>query len=108
MRLGNLPAQDQPDARPRRLGREERHEEVTRIGQARTFIVDMDLEQTPLVRPRDRDAPAGLERGIDGVANRVDEQLLELIENFVRRTSQRPAPPGNVMSLTPGASSSGC
>ena len=48
-------------------------------GQALALVVDVDLEPVAGSLPADRDAAAGLERRVDGVADDVDEQLLDLI-----------------------------
>ena len=64
VRFGDLPAEHQADARSARLGREERHEQVRRVRQPRSFIVDPQLEAAALALPADGDAAAGLQRGI--------------------------------------------
>ena len=49
------------------------------FGRPGPFVVDPEIEHPSVARPADRDAAAGLERRVDGVAQQVDQQLLELI-----------------------------
>src|SRR3954462_3447333 len=83
VRFRDLPAQDQADARPARLGREEWHEQIAGVGQTGPFVFDPELHRrrvrTGQPLPSDRDAAAGFPHGVDRVSNQVDEQLLELI-----------------------------
>src|SRR5262245_66012179 len=60
VRLGNLTAEREADARSVRLGREERHEQVRRIRQALAFIVHIQLEPVARALPSHRDLPARL------------------------------------------------
>ena len=73
-RLSTRPIPD-----PSRLRREEGHEQVRRVRQARSFVVDPELEAAALAFPADRDAAAGLQRGVRRVVYQIDQQLLELI-----------------------------
>lgn len=78
MRLGNLPAEHETDARAAAFGGKKGHEEVGRIREAGAFIADNNLQRACGVRVPDEDAAAGLLCGIDGVANQVDQDLFEL------------------------------
>ncbi len=44
MRFGDLPAQNQPNARAAALGCEERHKQIRRVRQARPFVAHHDLD----------------------------------------------------------------
>src|SRR5678809_1718130 len=79
VRLRDLARQHQPDPRPGRLGREERNEEVSRVGEARTLVLDDEGERAVLTRPSDVDVAARLQRRVDRVAQEVDEELVELV-----------------------------
>ncbi len=79
VRFGDLAAEDEADAGSARLCREERHEQVRGIRQARSLIVDPELEAAALALPADGDAAAGLQRRVRRVVHEVDEELLELI-----------------------------
>ena len=79
VRFGDLPAENEPDTRTCGLRREERHEEIGIVRQPRAFVVDPELQGATIAPPTDRDAAAGFERGVDGVVQQVDEELLELI-----------------------------
>ena len=78
MRLGNLAAEDQADARAAWLGREEGHEQVRRIRHARPFVVDPHPHAAVGQAPAHVHAAGGDQRGVGGVAHQVDQQLLEL------------------------------
>ncbi len=93
VRLGDLAAERQTDARAGRLGREERHEQVRRVRQPGSFILDGELQEAVDRLPVDPHLAARLERRIDGVADDVDQQLFELIRiGFDLRRLRRPAP----------------
>ena len=62
------------------LRREERDEEVSGVGQPRTLVVDRDLQRAIDLLPVERHLPRGVfERRVNGVADDIDQQLLELI-----------------------------
>src|ERR1051325_11573764 len=78
--FGDLPAQHQADARTALLGREERHEQVRRIREARALVFYGNLERALRAFPADRHrTAAGLETRIGGISQQIDQQLLELI-----------------------------
>src|SRR5690606_282688 len=79
VRFGDLAAEGEADARPVRLGREERHEQVCGVRKAAALVFDLDLDERPRLLPRHRHAAAGFERRVDGVAHEVDERLFELV-----------------------------
>src|SRR6185312_6913592 len=79
VRFGDLPAQREADARSVRLGGEERHEQVGRVGQAQSVIAYPDVERAAVARPADGDAAVRLERRIGRVPHEVDEHLVQLI-----------------------------
>src|SRR5690349_12952895 len=83
MRFSDLTAENEPDPRPSRLRREERHEEVAGIRQSRAFVLHPQLHRwrrrTGKALPTYGDPATGFLHGIDGVANQIDEQLFELI-----------------------------
>ncbi len=85
LRFGDLAAQHEPDTRAARFGGEERHEQVRRVGEAGSFIVDPELQAAAFALPADGDASAGLQRGIGGVVQKVDQQLFELIRVCAKR-----------------------
>src|SRR3954468_16201789 len=58
--FGDLTAQHEADAGSTRFGGEEGHEQVRRVGQPRSLIVDPQLETAALAFPADRDAATGL------------------------------------------------
>ena len=78
MRLGDLAAQREADPGARRLRREERHEQVGVSGRPGPSSSTVTWTRRRLA-PVDPDPAAGLERRVDGVADDVDQQLLELI-----------------------------
>jgi hypothetical protein len=79
VRFGNLTARAQGRCPIPALGREERHEEVGGVRQARSFIVYIDRHVMAVSVPADTHGPTRLQRRIDGVAHEIDQQLLELI-----------------------------
>src|SRR5262249_41169163 len=83
--LGDLAGEHQADAGAAWLGREERHEQVGGALQARAFVVDADLDGTPLADPAHVDAAAGLECGVGGVAQQVDDELFDLVAVGLQR-----------------------
>ena len=91
VRFGDLAAEDQADPGAARLGREERHEQVAGVRQARALRLRPRAPPTaatqPAAVPADRHPAAGLAHGVDGVANEVDQQLFELVA--VRLDRQR-------------------
>ena len=80
VRLGDLPAQHQPDAGAARLGGEERHEEVARDRARPGPSSSTMTSSTPaaVLQPTST-PPSGLQRGIGRVAHQVDQQLIELV-----------------------------
>ena len=79
VRFRDLAAEHETDARSLRLGREERHEQIRRVRQARPLIFDVDRYAMAVLLPSHAHGAAGFERRVDGVAHQVDQQLLELI-----------------------------
>src|SRR5580700_12193838 len=86
----NLPAQNQADSGAALLGGEERHEEIGSVGNARAFILNPYADGAVFAFPAHVDTTAGLQSSIDSIAQKVDEQLFELVRiglNFGFRTS---------------------
>ena len=79
MGLGDLPGQDQADAAPLGLGGEEGDEQVGGVGQSLPLVLHGDLQLVADPSPADAGSPSGLRRGIDGVPDQVDQQLIQLI-----------------------------
>src|SRR6266700_5716915 len=79
MSLGDLPAEDQTNAGAARLGREEWHEKVGGVGKSKTFVNDPHVELRALPGPPNLNGAPGFESGIRGIANQVDQQLLQLV-----------------------------
>jgi hypothetical protein len=79
MGFGNLAAQHEPNAGPCRFGREEGYEQVRRVGQSRTVIIDMDGNVLIGSLTYQLHVTARFNGGINGVAHQVDKELLELI-----------------------------
>src|SRR5690349_13158306 len=82
MRLGDLPAECEPDPGTVRLRREEGHEEVRRVGQTRPFILDQHDDRGLVDRPRYTHPATRVGRGlhgVHGVPDDVDEELIELV-----------------------------
>src|SRR5256885_13160698 len=77
--LGYLPAQREPDARPLRFGGEERHEQVPRIRDPWPLVSHRHLHLRCAGAPRNHHSAARLQRGVRGIADQIDEQLIELI-----------------------------
>src|SRR5205814_2035398 len=89
VRFRDLARQNEADARSLRLRGEEGHEEIRAALDARTLVLDAQLEHAVASRPTESDAAVRLERRVDGVAYEIDEQLVELIavgENRDRRS----------------------
>jgi hypothetical protein len=80
VRLRDLAAERQPDAGAGRLGREERHEQVGRIGESGALVAHADLDAAVDGGPGDVDlaVPVLLDR-VDRVAQKVDQHLLDLV-----------------------------
>ena len=76
--LGDLAGKNESDARSLRLGRKERHKQVRIARESRPFIQHVDAGRLSISAPPDPNAPARLFRGLGGVLNEVDKQLLEL------------------------------
>src|SRR5260370_31063985 len=81
MRLSDLAAEGEANARATRLGREERDEQIRGPGNSRTFVVDPVFNARSVFPPADVDAAAGLESCVGGDVQQVDQQLIELIRN---------------------------
>src|SRR5438270_11709576 len=79
MRFRDLARKNEADARSLGFRGEERHEEIRAALDARTLVLDAQLEHAVASRPTDSDASMRLERRVDGVAYEIDEQLVELI-----------------------------
>src|SRR5262245_40115122 len=79
MRLGNLAAEDKADAGSAGFGREERNEQVCGICQTGTFVLDPYIDVTQYECPTGGDMSAGLESGVNSIADQVDQELFDLI-----------------------------
>src|SRR5438093_924179 len=79
MSFSNLPAQNQSNPGPARLGGKEGNEQVRRIGQAWTFIDHPYIEVRAFPRPAHLNRAAGFQRRIRRIADQVDQQLLQLV-----------------------------
>src|SRR5581483_10438687 len=75
----HLPAEYQSNSGASLLGGEKGDEEVGGIGNPRTIVLDKDIHALWVGRPADAHAATGLQRGVDGIANQVDEHLLDLV-----------------------------
>ena len=90
MRLGNLPRQNQPNARASRLSRVKRHERIAGVEQADAVVLDHERDFAIEVLPAHADARRRrfgsglrglrlLQRSIDRIAHQVNEHLLDQI-----------------------------
>ena len=81
MGFGDLTAKHQADARSFRLGREERDKEVCRVGDAGAVVLHPNFKRAAGLGPADFDGAvlADFERGIDGVPDQIDDELLQLV-----------------------------
>ncbi len=81
MRFGDLAREQKPDPGAGRLRREKRDEQVRRVGEARPFIRDEDLDLSSVPAPRKSDSArvARSADGVGGVSQKVDQDLFELI-----------------------------
>ena len=77
--FGDLAAQHESDAGAPRLGSEERDEEIGGARKARAFVRDPDFEHGAIAPPSGLHAAVGGQRSVGGVAQQVDQHLLELI-----------------------------
>jgi len=77
--FGDLAAQDQTDPRSPRLCGEEGYKQVAGIREAGAFIIYPDLNPSDSPPPSNYHSTTGLQRGVYGVAEKIDQQLLELI-----------------------------
>ena len=79
MRLGDLAAEGQPDARSVRLRGEEGHEQVGGVRDPRSLVLDEHLDVEGGDSPPDAHAAPRLRDGVDRVVQQVDEHLVQLI-----------------------------
>src|SRR6478672_9879768 len=79
MCLCNLPAKYQSDPRAAAFRGEERHEKIRRVRKARAFIAHNNHDCVRRAFVPDEHAASSFGRGIDGVADQVDESLLQLV-----------------------------
>jgi len=77
--LGDLTAQDEANAGTAGFGGEEGDEEVGGAGETGAFVFDPNFDHVAVAEPADGDAAFGDQRGVGGVAEEVDEDLLELV-----------------------------
>src|ERR1700693_3859443 len=75
----NLPAQNQADSGAALLGGEKRHEEIGSVGNAGGFIFNPYADRAVFAFPAHVDTTAGLQSSIDSIAQKIDEQLFELV-----------------------------
>ena len=96
VRVGDLPAEGEADARPAWLGREEGHEHVGTRDDAGAFVDDADLDGLLVGRhvPAHVHAAVGLARSVERVAHEVDQQLLDLV-GVGAHHARRPTPDGD-------------
>ena len=81
MGLGNLATEHETDARPLRLGGEEWNEEILGIGNTRPFVIhpDFQMPSTFFYPPPHFYATSKFFRRLHGIANQIDQELIELI-----------------------------
>ncbi len=80
MGAGDLLGQSETNAAAGRFGRVERHEKVVGVGDAHAAIVNRDKSRRIVETPAHFYWLSAVgERGIDGVPEKVDEHLLQLI-----------------------------
>src|SRR5436305_8568674 len=77
MRFGNLSRENETDSRSLRLRREKGNEQVRAARQSWSLVLYNDRYCAVLACPTDTNIATGVERGIDRVAQKVDEQLIE-------------------------------
>src|SRR5581483_7393745 len=87
--FGNLPAQHEADAAAAGLRGEERNEEVVAVKESGALVADEDFDRVSVHVPaylnRAGRADRRVERGVNRIADDVDEQLLKLVGIAVER-----------------------
>src|SRR5271169_6151607 len=76
--FGNLPAENQANARAALLGGEERDEEVRWVGDARPVVLHPDFDVAVFVLPAHANTAAGFERGVHSIVEKINQKLVEL------------------------------
>src|SRR5262245_21530607 len=79
MSLSNLAAQDEADTGTARFRRKERYEQVSRIGQPGSLILNHDIDITSRALPKHALTAVGIQRCVDSIANEINQQLFDLI-----------------------------
>jgi len=79
MAFRDLPAQDKPDTGTAWFRSEKGNEQIRRVRNARTFVENPHLELRTQPRPTYFHFASGFLTGVGGIANQIDEQLVELI-----------------------------
>src|ERR1700759_4601112 len=79
VRLGDLTREHEDDAGAARLRCEEGHEEVGRVRESESFVLDADFDVAVLRAPADAHRASRDERSVRSVAHQVDEKLFELV-----------------------------
>ena len=79
VRFGNLAAEDEANPGASGLGGEKRDKKIRGIRNAKAFIQNQEIQIGRIAGPFDVHAAVLLAGGIGGVANQIDEQLLELV-----------------------------
>ncbi len=78
MVLRDLSAEHEADAGALGFRGKKRHEEIRRIGEARTVVLDGDLQLRAIFFPTEAHAAAGFLGGFDGIFGEIDEDLFDL------------------------------
>src|SRR5271156_4141454 len=79
VRFGNLPAEHEPDAGAAGLRREKRDEKIRGIRDARAIVLHPNIDVIIFVIPSDANTAAGFERSVHSIAEKIDEELIELV-----------------------------
>ena len=81
--FGDLPAQDQTNAAAAVLGGEEWNKKIVAVEQAGALVADEDFNAARIGAPayfnRAGMFDGGIKRGVDGVADQVDQHLFNLV-----------------------------
>src|SRR5438105_15729258 len=78
VRFRNLTAQRQTNPRALGLCGEKWHEQIRRVHDSGSFVLNKNLNRIFFLPPADYDVSARLKRGINGIAHQINQQLFEL------------------------------
>jgi len=77
--FGDLAAQHQTDSRAGGLRREEGNKQVARVRKTRPFVFDRYFDVSYAASPSNMHCASGFNRGINRVADKIDQELFQLI-----------------------------